>query len=78
MSIININTHDVKCRDCALCIGRHIGEKDERERIIAVLQEKLDGYKNLILTRPDRKDDSTNHTIARTLQDTIDLIKGKK
>lgn len=37
MSVVSINLHDVKCRDCSICIGRHIGEKDERDRIIKLL-----------------------------------------
>lgn len=41
MSQITIDTHDVNCNNCAICIGRHIGETDERERIIKLLEKRF-------------------------------------
>lgn len=66
MTVYHINSHDVKCRDCAFCLGRHAGEKDERERIIK------------LLTNCECHPEDANNCYRETyVCDVIALIKGE-
>jgi hypothetical protein len=53
------------------------GQTDEREHIISLLQSRFEQHTRLLQARPNRKDDDYHHTICRTLQTAIDLIKGE-
>jgi hypothetical protein len=41
MTEITINLHDQPCGNCTVCIGRTIGAKNERERIIKLLEQEF-------------------------------------
>lgn len=56
---------------------RKQGADAERERIIALLQQALDSHTKVLQLRPDRSDSDHRHTICRTYQSAIALIKGE-
>lgn len=51
--------------------------KQERERIIGLLENQQQQYAELLRLRPNRDDDSISHAIARTWQAAIALINGE-
>ena len=67
MSEITINLHDIPCGNCTVCIGRTIGAKHEKERIIKL----LDALKE---TRPTET--NTNYW-GYSFERIIALIKGE-
>jgi hypothetical protein len=56
---------------------RRQGEVRERERIIALLENALANQSKVIESRPSRLDTDVRHTICRTYQEAIALIKGE-
>jgi hypothetical protein len=54
---------------------RRQGEARERERIIALLETALANQTKVIKQRPSRSDTDVRHTICRTYQELIALIK---
>jgi hypothetical protein len=51
------------------------GRQDERERVVALLQQALDGHKKVLKLRPVGSSADHRHTICRTYQAAIALIK---
>ena len=47
----------------------------ERERIIALLQQALDGHKKVLKLRPLGSSADHRHTICRTYQEAINLVR---
>jgi hypothetical protein len=56
---------------------RKQGEVRERERIVALLETALANQTKVIEQRPSRSDSDVRHTICRTYQEAIALIKGE-
>jgi hypothetical protein len=54
------------------------GRDKERERIINLLQTAFDNHTQVLKLRPTRSDSDVRHTICRTYQEAINLVKGKK
>ena len=54
------------------------GRDKERERIINLLQTAFDNHTQVLKLRPTRSDSDMRHTICRTYQEAIDLVKGNK
>jgi len=53
------------------------GRDKERERIINLLETALGNHTLVLKLRPTRSDSDMRHTICRTYQEAIALIKGK-
>lgn len=51
------------------------GESYERTRIVDLLENEIAKHTKVLESRPDRSDSDRRHTICRTLQEAIDLIK---
>ena len=49
----------------------------ERNRIIGLLQNEIDKHTKVLELRPDRSDADVRHTICRTYQVAIQIIKGE-
>lgn len=47
----------------------------ERERIIELLQKAFDNHTKVLELRPTRSDGDVRHTICRTYQEAIDLVR---
>jgi hypothetical protein len=56
---------------------REQGAKAERERIIDLLKDEIAKHTKVLESRPNRADDNQRHTICRTYQAAITLIKGE-
>ena len=56
---------------------RRQGEARERDRIVALLEMALANQTKVIEQRPSRLDTDVRHTICRTYQEAIALIKGE-
>jgi hypothetical protein len=54
------------------------GRDKERERIINLLQTAFDNHTQVLKLRPTRSDSDMRHTICRTYQEAINLVKGNK
>jgi hypothetical protein len=54
---------------------RKQGQVRERERIVALLETALANQTKVIEQRPSRSDTDVRHTICRTYQEAIALIK---
>jgi hypothetical protein len=54
------------------------GRDKERERIINLLQTAFDNHTKVLHLRPTRSDSDMRHTICRTYQAAINLVKGSK
>jgi hypothetical protein len=54
---------------------RRQGEVRERERIVALLETAMVNHAKVIVQRPSRSDTDVRHTICRTYQEAIALIK---
>ena len=54
------------------------GRDKERERIINLLQTAFDNHTQVLKLRPTRSDSDMRHTICRTYQEAINLVKGSK
>ncbi len=52
------------------------GMRLEQERIIKLLDDRKRQHTQLVTMRPNRSDDQINHTICRTLESAVSLIKG--
>jgi hypothetical protein len=76
MSEVTINLHDEPCQTCTVCIGRRIGEKHERERIIKLLDDKI-AVLEMIETGHGYGSE-LNAIRSKTLTSAIQLIKGEK
>jgi len=61
-----------------LMLGKAVGARDERDRIIALLEQRKSNHTALLSFNSNRNDDAIQHTICRTLQTSIELIKGDK
>ena len=53
------------------------GVRAERERIVALLETAMVNHAKVIVQRPSRLDTDVRHTICRTYQEAIALIKGE-
>jgi len=54
------------------------GRDNERKRIISLLQTAFDNHTQVLKLRPTRSDSDVRHTICRTYQEAINLVKGNK
>jgi hypothetical protein len=54
------------------------GRDAERKRIIALLKQTLANHTKVLELRPTRSDSDVRHTICRSYQEAIDLVKGQK
>ena len=54
------------------------GRDAERKRIIGLLEQALANHTKVLELRPTRSDSDVRHTICRSYQEAIDLVKGQK
>lgn len=54
------------------------GRDKERKRIIGLLEQALANHTKVLELRPTRSDSDVRHTICRSYQEAIDLVKGQK
>lgn len=54
------------------------GRDAERKRIIVLLEQALANHTKVLELRPTRSDSDVRHTICRSYQEAIDLVKGQK
>jgi hypothetical protein len=65
-------------QEIAYDAGLMDGRDAERKRIIGLLEQALANHTKVLELRPTRSDSDVRHTICRSYQEAIDLVKGQK